>query len=234
MQEILNEYVEVSFGEKKQDQKKIKQFEYNYRKFFPIDTNSLVVDIGIGRGEMLTSTKNWGYVNSLGVDISKSTVDFCKSLNLNCIYVEDSNEWLLNNANKCSILTLLDVLEHIPRELIIDFLKSLKNALSFDGKLIIQVPNMQANHSNLHMYQDITHQVGFTEHSLRQVLSAAGLEVITFDGFENQIGNPMLNPPRRIVRSIIWFFTRLSRRVQGTLSPKILHPVIFVVVRAIK
>jgi 2-polyprenyl-3-methyl-5-hydroxy-6-metoxy-1,4-benzoquinol methylase len=232
MQEIFNEYVEVSFGDKNQDQKKIKQFEFNYRKYFPKDLDGFAVDIGIGRGEMLTSLNNWGYKNHLGVDISVSTIAFCKSLNLNCIHVADSSNWLNQNKNKCAAITLLDVLEHIPKDSTIGFLKNLKDALVPNGILIIQVPNMQANHSNLHMYQDFTHQVGFTEHSLRQVISAAGLSIVQFGGFENQIGNPLINIPRKLLRSVIWTLTKLSRKIQGTLSPKILHPVIYVVVKA--
>jgi 2-polyprenyl-3-methyl-5-hydroxy-6-metoxy-1,4-benzoquinol methylase len=230
MEEIFDQYVEVSFGKLEQDKKKLLQIGHNYGRYFSkYSKEAKVLDIGIGRGEMLTSFGKWGFPNHLGIDISSSTIAFCSKLGLNCLFVDNPAEWLDQRPGEYSVITLLDVLEHIPKNETIDLLKVLRRALTDDGVLIIQVPNMQANHSNLHMYQDFTHYAGFTEHSLNQVLHAAGYQSIEFHGMENQIGLPLLNYPRRLVRFVIWSFTRLSRKIQGTLNPRILHPVFYAV-----
>lgn len=230
MDEIFDQYVEVSFGKLEQDQKKLLQIEHNYGRFFSkYGKDAKVLDMGIGRGEMLTSFGKWGFSNHLGIDISSSTIAFCSKLGLNCLFVENPAAWLAQRPGEYSVICLLDVLEHIPKNETIDLLKVLKSALTDDGILIIQVPNMQANHSNLHMYQDFTHFAGFSEHSLNQVLRAAGFKSVEFHGMENQIGLPLLNYPRRFARFVIWTWTNLSRKIQGTLNPRILHPVFYAV-----
>ena len=230
MEEIFDQYIEVSFGKLGQDKKKLLHIEHNYGRFFSkYSKEAKMLDIGIGCGEMLSSFGKWGFSNHLGIDISRSTIAFCSKLGLNCLFVENPAEWLGQRPGEYSVISLLDVLEHIPKDETIDLLIVLRNALTDDGVLIIQVPNMQANHSNLHMYQDFTHYAGFTEHSLNQVLNAAGYQSIEFHGMENQIGAPLLNYPRRLARWLIWSFTKLSRKIQGTLNPRILHPVFYAV-----
>lgn len=133
MKEIFDSYIENAFGEEKQAEFKFKQFEINYKRYFPANKNAKVLDIGIGRGEMLTCFKNWGYENYIGVDISPSTVKFCQSLGLNCILVESTEQFLRDNPNTFDLITLIDVLEHIPRKNVITLLKLIRNSLKEGG-----------------------------------------------------------------------------------------------------
>ena len=116
MKEIFDNYVKIAFSNYEQADFKFKQFEYNYRKYFPQDLESKVLDIGVGRGEMLTCFRNWGYKNYLGIDISPDTINFCKKLGLNVLLVEDTIKFLKNNTLTYDLITMLDVLEHISRE----------------------------------------------------------------------------------------------------------------------
>ena len=231
MQEVFDTYVENSFGEEKQAAFKFKQFELNYKKYFPRNKEAKVLDIGIGRGEMLSCYENWGYTNYLGVDISPSTVKFCKSIGLNCECVKDSGQYLKDNQNTFELITLIDVLEHIPREFVVSFLKDVKNALKNDGVFIIQVPNLQAPDGQLHMYNDVTHMMGYIEHSLQQVLITAGFTKFHFQGFEEIIGSSWKVPIRKILRSIYWKIVRFNRKVNGNINPEILNPIFSVIVK---
>jgi 2-polyprenyl-3-methyl-5-hydroxy-6-metoxy-1,4-benzoquinol methylase len=231
MKEIFDDYVNNSFGSEEQAEFKFKQFEYNYKKYFPEDRNAKVLDIGIGRGEMLTCMKNWGYLKYLGIDISPSTVKFCKSLRLNCELVDDSQQYLLEQEEQFSVITLIDVLEHIKKENVVVYLKALRSALKPDGVLIIQVPNSQSPDFQLHRYNDITHEVGYIEHSLAQVLIAAGFQKMYFTGFEDLFVNNLSRLLRKILRSIHWSIVRMLRVVDGNLNPRILNPVFCSIVR---
>jgi 2-polyprenyl-3-methyl-5-hydroxy-6-metoxy-1,4-benzoquinol methylase len=235
MKEIFENYVEHSFGAREQAAFKFKQFEYNYRKYFPEDKRggkegSRLLDIGIGRGEMLSCMKDWGYENYLGIDISPSTVDFCKSLNLPCELVEDSTAYLAANPDSFDVISLLDVLEHISKKEVIAFVKALRSALKPGGVLIIQVPNLQAPDGYLHRYNDITHEIGFIEHSLAQVLLAAGFKKFTFAGLEEFVFGTPIEYFRKIIRYLHWSTVRFLRRSDGNLSPWILNPVFFAIV----
>jgi 2-polyprenyl-3-methyl-5-hydroxy-6-metoxy-1,4-benzoquinol methylase len=232
MKEIFENYVEHSFCTKGQAAFKFKQFEYNYQKHFPKNKGmeSRLLDIGIGQGEMLSCMKDWGYENYHGIDISPSTVDFCKSLNLPCELVEDSTAYLTANPDSFEVITLLDVLEHIPKKEVITFVKALQSALKPGGVLLIKVPNSQAPDGDLHRYNDITHEIGFIEHSLAQVLLAAGFKKFRFAGFEEFVFGTREEYLRKMFRRLHWLNVRFWRRMDGNLNPRILHPVFSVIV----
>lgn len=230
MEEIFNNYIEHTFGEAKQNEAKFIQFENNYRKFFPRPENAKVLDIGIGRGEMLSCFKRWGYTDHLGIDISRSTIEFCNLLGLRCQHVPDASQWLELHPTTFDVITLLDVLEHFPKSEVVPFLKTIYAAVKPGGKIIIQVPNAQAPDFQLHRYNDFTHEIGFIEHSLAQVLLAAGITNFFFGGFEWDTSKKINTKIKLILRSWHWRYVRLIRRIHTNLNPDILHPIFFAVV----
>ena len=232
--EIYENYIELAFnqhGLEKQATFKFKQFEHNYKKFFPVNFDSKVLDIGIGRGEMLSCMKDWEYHNCYGIDISPSTIKHCQELNIPCELVESTEDWLNSNFNNYSVITLLDVLEHIKKENIISFLKSVNIALTQDGIVIIQVPNLQAPDGQLHRYNDFTHEVGFIENSLRQVLMAAGFNDIEMHGFEEMVFGGKLEKKNKKYRKYFWEWVKFTRRITGNINPAILNPVMYAIAK---
>lgn len=230
MQEIFDSYIENSFGEFNQAEFKFKQFEVNYKKYFPNKENASVLDIGIGRGEMLTCMKNWGY-DYLGVDISPSTVGFCKSIKLNCELTDNTTNWLKEREGEFELITCLDVLEHIPKEYVIEFLISMRKALKENGTLIIQVPNLQSPFGYLHHFNDFTHVNGFVEHSLAQVLITAGFDKFTFWGFEELYQKNIKVKIRKILRVALQKAVRFARAINCNPNPKILDPVLYAIIK---
>lgn len=236
MKEIFDEYIDNSYdGPKQQLESKMECFEKNYRKFMPTDSEARVLDIGVGLGEMLTCYKKWGYRHYHGIDISPDTINFCKTLGLNCEQVDDTVEWLEIHAGMYDVITLFDVLEHIKKDKLKEFIKAIKKALKQGGAAIIQVPNMQSPDAHLHRYNDITHEVGFVEHSLRQLLIISDFRNMSFHGFENvYFNNNLLHNAKMLVilflRKYYWKLTRLSRKISGNQNPEILNPVFYAVV----
>lgn len=231
MKEVFDDYTANNFGAEKQAQIKFSQFEINYREYFPTNCEAHLLDIGIGLGEMLSLMRKWNYANYSGIDISPSTVRFCNGLGLNAILVEDTISYLQTQIEQYDLITLLDVLEHIKKERIIPFLKAIKLALKKGGRLIIQVPNLQAPDGQLHRYNDITHEIGFIEHSLAQVLICAGFSNFKFVGFEELALDTPRDYAKKFVRSIHWFIVRALRAANGNLNPKILNPVFSAIVQ---
>ena len=227
MKDIFDTYVANAFGDGGQDSGKLRQFEMNYRRILPSDFDADLLDIGIGRGEMLTCMRNWGYTRFRGIDISPSTIAFCSSIGLPCEQVADTTSWLQEHVESFDCITLLDVLEHIPKEQTIPLLRALKDSLRGNGVAIVQVPNMQAPDSQLHRYNCFTHEVGYIEHSLRQVLQVAGFSTIAFGGFEDSVSHSVRGRARLVLRRLLWSLVRFLRRVNGNLNPAILHPVFY-------
>ena len=106
MQEIFEKYIENSFDSHQQANFKFHQFELNYKKFFKKGVSLNTLDIGVGRGEMLSCMKKWGH-NYHGIDISPSTVEFCKKLDLSCELVDDTEFWLNDHQKQFDIITCL-------------------------------------------------------------------------------------------------------------------------------
>jgi cyclopropane fatty-acyl-phospholipid synthase-like methyltransferase len=231
MQEIWNNYVEHSFGEAKQAEFKFQQYEFNYKAHFPVEKDAPVLDIGPGRGEMLACMKKWGYAHYEGIDISSSTTVFCRSLGLNCQRTDSVVAWLKDRRAGFSCITLLDVLEHVKKEDTGTFLKALKEALKDDGILIIQVPNLQSPDGQLTRYYDFTHEVGYMEHSLKQVLLACGFKNIEFFGFEPFVFGGLKEYVMKFFRYFYWKFVKFVRLVSGHAKLEILHPVFYAVVK---
>lgn len=231
MKEIFNRYIETSFDGSAQSLFKFSQFAYNYQSILPPPGLCVyTLDIGIGRGEMLSCMKAWGY-DYLGIDISPSTVAYCAGLDLNCEQIEDTVSWLENHRNQYAVITLLDVLEHVPREQTIEFLSAVKEALNPDGIVIIQVPNLQSPFGYLHHFNDITHVVGFVEHSLGQVLIAAGLTNHRFCGFEELVSPGIKTRIKKILRTFLHRSVRFLRAINSNPNPHVLHPVMYAVAR---
>lgn len=230
-QEIFDTYIDNAFGKAEQAQFKFKQFEINYRRFFPASAEALCLDIGIGRGEMLSCMSRWGFKSSQGVDISPSTVKFCQSIGLNCELTSDTTEWLNQHPASFDLITLLDVLEHVPKEHTISFCKALKTSLRPGGTLIVQVPNLQAPDGQLHHFNDFTHVNGFIEHSLEQVLLTAGFENAIFHSFEEFYENTPKVFLKKFLRTLYLKWVRFTRAINGNINPNILSPVLFAVVK---
>ena len=228
MQEIFENYIDNSFDGHYQADFKLRQFDLNYKKYFNKCVASRVIDIGVGRGEMLSCMKQWAD-NYHGIDISPSTVDFCKKLDLSCELVDDTEFWLKNHQNQFDIITCLDVLEHIPKERLIQFVEAIRNSLTKDGLAIFQVPNLQSPFGYLHHFNDITHISGFVEHSLNQVLLSAGFNKMLFCGFEEIYEKT----PKIIAKKILRFFyrkiIRFLRTINANPNPYILDPVFYAV-----
>jgi 2-polyprenyl-3-methyl-5-hydroxy-6-metoxy-1,4-benzoquinol methylase len=230
MKDIFDNYIETSFETSNQDVSKLKQFEFNYRVLFPKNLSSRVLDIGIGKGEMLTCMKHWGF-DYLGIDISPSTVNLCKNLNLKCELIIDSSTWLFENSQKYSLISCLDVLEHVPREKTIDFLRGIHHALESNGLAIIQVPNLQSPFGYLHHFNDFTHVSGFVEHSLGQVLLTSGFSEFQFYEFEDLVEFSFRSKVRYFLRYFFRKSVRLMRAINGNPNPYIISPVFFVVAK---
>ena len=217
--------------EKIPSQRQMDCIEFNYKKYFPTDLNVEILDIGIGLGEQLVCNRNWGYINSNGIDISPETVEFCKKMDLHCEVVADTIDFLRQNEGKYSVITMSNVIEHIPREQLIEMVKAIYGALTENGIALISTPNMQAADAHLHFFNDVTHLVGFSEHSFRQLLSAGGIKNVEFAGFECFPYKSLKFKIRRFMRSLYWKKVKFARACNGILNPSIMHPIFFAVIK---
>ncbi|MFO0678086.1 MAG: class I SAM-dependent methyltransferase [Polyangiaceae bacterium] len=151
---------------------------YEALGWLPEDKAARILDIGCGAGEFLEFLASRGYANAEGVDYSREQIAWCQQKGLHRTRLIDDARGHLGALPDASMpcFVMNHVLEHVPKGEIIALLELLRSKLTVGGGLVIQVPNMANLYGLAARYLDFTHEVGFTEHSLKQVLITAGFE----------------------------------------------------------
>jgi hypothetical protein len=68
----------------------------------------------------------------------------------------------------------MDLIEHLPKQLVSAFLTDLRGRLAPGGVLLIQTPNMGSVTATFNRYYDLSHDFGVTEQSAVALLMSAG------------------------------------------------------------
>ena len=139
-----------------------------------------VLDIGSGQGELLDLCRNLG-VEAEGVDISNELVQACNRRGLEVTLIDNLQAFLRSRSNEYWLVSMIDVLEHFTKAEAYEIVGLIRqHALRPGGMLILQVPNMQSPFAALNLFHDLTHEWGYTEFSLRQLLLTLSFEKVDF------------------------------------------------------
>jgi SAM-dependent methyltransferase len=164
-----------------------------------------VLEIGCSKGLLLSILHELGFRNLTGVDLSPGDIAEGQReyphLSLVCA---DALEYLRERPTQFDAIILKAVLEHIPKSGVLPFLSAIREGIRPGGIALIDVPNMDWLFAGHERYMDFTHEVGFTQESLPQIMSEvfSSVAVTTMD-------NDMSRGLRR-------FRTRVGRAVLGT------------------
>lgn len=136
---------------------------------YPVKGSAKILDYGCGFGQTLRELIRDGYEDAEGYDIEPTALNFCRQEGLSVI---DGNVDKIKR--KYNLVIMQHVLEHMPKEHVIDVLRDIKNHLVDGGGVIITVPNAQSSTGSYWAYEDFTHHTLFTAGSLYYVLYKAG------------------------------------------------------------
>ena len=180
-----------------------------FKELLPEDKNANILDVGCGFGLAMYALNKFGYKNIQGIDISPEQVQACNSKNLKVELVEDSIKWLEQNENTYDTIISLDVLEHIPVEHHLKFLKAINKALKNNGEFICTVPNANSTFASRWRYNDWTHFTSFCEHSLEFVILNSNFKNVEVSEIEFMKRPKYPFIPRKSV--IHWMFFKAMR-----------------------
>jgi len=183
-----------------------KGFRLYYYDCLPDDKETPVLDVGCGAGHFLRFLELEGYSKIEGIELSAQQAEITKKHVNSTVHIGDVADLIKNNKNYYALITLNDVLEHIPKNDTVNFLQTLKPGLSDDGVLVVNVPQVAGLSTSYNRYNDFTHNLVFTEMSLKQVLYMAGYSNIKFV-YEKW---PLKLSLRHLAyRSVRWFWYKL-------------------------
>ena len=197
-------------------------FRHNYLKFLPEDKSAPILEIGCGLGQFLTFCRTHGYTQARGIDLGAYNVEFCTARGLN-VQLGDGFEHLDSLSSELGAVVLNDVVEHIPKELIFPLLERIKKALRPGGVLIMKTINMANPILGAHSrYNDFTHEVGWTEESMYEVLEQAGYDPVNVVPSNLYVfyGNPMNYVAMAVSKCFDLFFL-LYFRINGRVTTKV-------------
>jgi hypothetical protein len=104
-------------------------------------------------------------------------------------------------------LILRDVIEHFPREQVIEVLELCRQASRPGGSVIIQVPNAESPFFGRIRYGDFTHELAFTSSSIAQLFNILGFEDLQVYPTE-----PAFSGTLSLPRAFLWGAAKLFYR----------------------
>lgn len=204
-------------------------YEILYGEYLPKNKNVTILDLGCGAGHFLYFLQKKGFDNFVGIDISKQQVNFCKRNISNSVKVFDAFNFLIDKETYFDLIVANDFLEHISKERVIKLLKLIHRSLKKGGKFIIKTPNMSNLFALDSRYKDFTHEIGFTERSLYQILSVANFKSIQIYPSKTAFDLTLKGHISRAILRFFHFFMKKLFALQGYVVPNILSTLLIAV-----
>lgn len=204
-------------------ERKVAYYTHNYLRHLPASRETCFLDIGPGYGEFIELLQRQGYRSIHAVDISPEVAEFCNGVvPASTLAVADTTAYLLSRPGAFDVISMFHILEHVPKAESLALLTAVHAALRPGGRLIIEVPNMANPVIGMNVrYADFTHEVGFTELSLRYVLEMSGFSQV--QPFETALSpDRWERAPQRLVKLLFESGVRLIYRAYGQAAPRVL------------
>lgn len=157
-----------------------------------------VLEIGCNKGFLLRVLHEQGFSHLHGIDLAQAELEQAERLvptaELGCA---DAHEYLSRRSASFDVIIMKAVLEHVHKDAVVPMLRDIATGLKQGGVALVDVPNMDWLFAGHERYMDFTHEVGFTQESLRQVtgLAFGSVEVIPLEAL-------MPGPLGRLKRSV--------------------------------
>lgn len=144
--------------------------------------------------------KSLGYENLIGVDCSPEQIDLARKIHP-IVQQADVLDFLREKSGQFDAIFAIDLLEHLTKDEALKFLELCWKALLPGGRIILQVPNADSLRGPQNVFWDLGHEVVYTPHSLRQVLSTS-----RFEDIKVLPAGPVPHGFFSLVRWVLWKF----------------------------
>ncbi len=138
-------------------------------------TSIRILDAGCGTGGLLTFLRNNGYSNTVGIDISKIAIEFCRNNGFKVIEGSIADQQVLVNLGKFDVIVSLDVICSLPNEgERKNFFRGSHQALNQGGFLFVQTPAFKLLSGIHDLAVGVNHR--YTRHEMTDLLTQAGIK----------------------------------------------------------
>lgn len=179
--------------------RRVPEWDWTFSSLLPADRGAKIIDVGCGSGSIVWWLQQKGFTDVTGVDISAEMIEAGLRAGVRNLVREDIREFLSRRSDEFDAIVARDVLEHFPKEQVVQLVEACFQALKPGGKLVVQVPNAESPFGSRIRYADFTHELAFTSSSLAQILRIAG-----FCDFEFYSVPPPLTNALNAIRFALW------------------------------
>ena len=218
--------------------RRISYISYNFSTYINnlSPTKSRVLEIGPGRGEMLSALNEHGIYSIDIVDNDNAVLEYCKNKYLVAKSILTKGENPSNKLkHKYDLIVLTQVFEHIPKASYLSWIRGLYKSLKPGGSILVTTPNGANPLSGTERYGDLQHENIFTVYSFHELMTFANLKNsrYTITGFKIPPVN-LLNLVRIILQKILHTIFILMMIVNGAIYQTLMTPNITLIITKIK
>ncbi len=178
----------------------------------PTSKDAAILDLGCGYGKFLYFLQNEGYTETRGIDLNPQQLEVARSLGVRNVECCEAMKFLGNSAGQFDFISAIDVLEHVRKDHVLEFLDLVHAALRPGGRFLCQVPNLAAFYKPVY-FMDFSHETPFTASSLKQVLQLADFENVRIFSM-----GPVAHGVKSAIRCLLWKAVTASLRLIQTIE----------------
>ena len=179
-----------------------KPYDTWLRGWFPVSRDARILDVGCGPGFLLRYLGQRGYTQLSGVDLSPEQISaarqYCSDVTLG-----NAIDYLQLRPASFDLILAIDIIEHLRKDEVLEFLTAAHSALAPGGRLIVQTPNCASPWGIVQRHSDFTHEVGLTPGALAWLLRLMG-----FVNYECRETGPIIRGAKSLVRWVLWKMLR--------------------------
>jgi len=148
--------------------------------WLPKDPNADIYEAACGPGIFLHWLKRRGYRRAVGTDSSDVQIALARAASLEAELVDSISDLKARAGESLDCVVGLDFYEHLPKEILLDFLAETYRVLRPGGRLILRGPNGDSPVLGRALYNDITHNWALTSIAFNAVFTMFGFDDIEF------------------------------------------------------
>lgn len=183
--------------------------------WLPADRKAAIYEVACGPGIFLHWLKSQGYTNASGSDSSDVQIALARVGQLDAELADSIGKLRGFAAESLDCIVGLDFYEHLPKEVLLDFLFESFRVIKPGGRLILKGPNGDSPVLGRALYNDITHVTALTSIAFHALLTMAGFKRTAFAddtlaSIQKQrlVRVPLAWIAQRLLRTLIRFATR--------------------------
>jgi SAM-dependent methyltransferase len=148
--------------------------------WLPADRQAEIYEVACGPGIMLRHLKRLGYTRLAGSDSSASQIELAQAVGLPVVLGDSLQELKRQDAARWDRLIAIDFIEHLPKDILVEFYFESHRTLKKNGCLILRAPNGDSPLVGRNLFNDITHFWAYTTIATEALLKMAGFQRVEF------------------------------------------------------